>query len=195
MGETGTLHALHAAFVRAPVEANQRLTFAQSCSIMTMSEGGEQMPDLDEIRVAVGVGETIRRVVKENTIELLRDTESDAVVALVPLDRLQQLLGEANPKLGAIVARLRQLAAEEHERDRQARALAGRLATREEERRARQGLPWEAVKADPAWQQQWDTLLAEVRSHVPPDLTPDEIEAEVEAAREAIPPKRRARRS
>jgi hypothetical protein len=151
------------------------------------------MPDLDEIRVAIGVGETIRRVVKENTIELLRDTESDAVVALVPLDRLQQLLGEANPRIKLLVERLQQLAAEERDRDRQARALADRLATREE-RQARRVLPWEAVKADPAWQQQWDALLAEVRSHVPPDLTPDEIEAEVEAAREMIHQKRRARR-
>jgi hypothetical protein len=161
---------------------------------MSMSEGGERMPDLDEIRVAIGVGETIRRVVKENTIELLRDTESDAVVALVPLDRLQQLLGEANPRIKLLVERLQQLAAEERERDRQARALADRLSAREEERRARRVLPWEAVKADPGWQQQWDALLAEVRSHVPPDLTPDEIEAEVEAAREMIHQKRRARR-
>ena len=54
------------------------------------------MPELDEFRTAGGLGEMIRRAVKENTIELLRDAESDAAVALVPLDRLIQLLEEAS---------------------------------------------------------------------------------------------------
>jgi hypothetical protein len=156
------------------------------------------MPELDEIRTAGSLGELIRRVVKENTIELLRDAESDAAVALVPLDRLLQLLQEANPKVKALAERVQELAAEERERNRRAQALAGRLATREAERRARRDLPWEAVKADPAWQQQWDALLAEVRRTVPPEASPAEIEAEieaeVEAAREAAHQERRSRR-
>jgi hypothetical protein len=156
------------------------------------------MPELDEIRTTGSLGELIRRVVKENTMELLRDAESDAAVALVPLDRLLQLLQEADPKIKALAERVQELAAEERERNRRAQALAGRLATREAERRTRRGLPWEAVKADPAWQQQWDALLAEVRSTVPPEASPAqieaEIEAEVEAAREAAHRERRARR-
>ena len=143
------------------------------------------MPELDEFRTAGALGELIRRVVKENTIELLRDAESDTAVALVPLDRLMRLLEEGNPKIRVLAERLRQLLAEERERDRRAHALADRLAAREAERRARRELPWEAVKADPAWQQQWDALLAEVRSTVPPEATPAEIEAEIEAEVEA----------
>lgn len=157
------------------------------------------MPELDEIRIAGPLGELIRRVVKENTIELLRDTESDAAVALVPLDRLAQLLEEADPKMRILAERLRQLYAEERDRDRRAQALASRLTPREAERRARRDLPWETVKADPAWQQKWDALLAEVRSTISPNAAPGEIEAqmevEVEAAREAVHQKKRARRS
>ena len=73
------------------------------------------MPELDEIRTTGGLGEIIRRVVKENTIELLRDAESDSAVALVPLDRLAQLLEKANPKVKILAERVRQLAAEERE--------------------------------------------------------------------------------
>ena len=121
-----------------------------------------------------------------------------AAVALISLDRLVQLLEEADPKVTILTERLRQLLAQERERDQRAKALASRLAPRETDRRARRNLPWEAVKADPAWQQRWDALLAEVRSTVPPDATPGEIEAEidaeVEAAREAAHQEKRAGR-
>ena len=156
------------------------------------------MPELEEFRTAGGLGEMIRRAVKENTIELLRDAESDAAVALVPLDRLIQLLEEADPEVKILAERLRQLLTEERERDRRAQALATRLASREADRCARRDLPWEAVKADPAWQRKWDALLGEVRSGVPADATPAEIEAEIEAevemAREAAHQEKRAGR-
>src|SRR5439155_23660186 len=106
--------------------------------------------------------------------------ESDAAVALVSLDRLIQLLEEADPKVTILAERLRQLLAHERERDQRAQALASRLAAREGERRARRDLPWERVKSDPAWQQQWGALLAGVRSTAPPDASPSEIEAEID---------------
>jgi hypothetical protein len=163
-----------------------------------MSREELPMPELLEFRTAGGLGEMIRRVVKENTIELLRDTESNDAVALVSLDRLVQLLEEADSTVPVLAARLRQCLTEERERDQRARALAGRLATREAERRSSRDLPWEIVKSDPAWQQKWNALLAEIRKSVPPDATSDdieaEIEAEIEAAREAAHQEKRAGR-
>lgn len=169
------------------------LTIASLSPIMILREENP-MPELDEVRPAGGLGELIRRVVKENQIELLRDPESEAAVALVPLDRLQQLLEESGPGLMMLLERIRELRAQERERDRRVEALARKLAAREPEQLARRELPWEAVKADPQWQQQWDELLAALRSGVPPDLTPEAIEAEIEAAREAVHERSRARR-
>ena len=50
-----------------------------------------------------------------------------------------------------------------------------------------------AVKRDPAWQQRWDNLLARIQSHFPPDITEEEIEADVREAREEVRRERRAR--
>lgn len=50
-----------------------------------------------------------------------------------------------------------------------------------------------AVKRDPSWQQQWDDLLARIQSHIPPDVTEEEIEADARAAREEVRQEHRAR--
>jgi hypothetical protein len=54
--------------------------------------------------------------------------------------------------------------------------------------------PWEAIKADPLWQQRWDDLLASIRSRFPPDVTPEEIEADIREACEEVRRDRLARR-
>src|SRR5712692_2392249 len=70
-------------------------------------------------------------------------------------------------------------------------AAAGRA--RREQLAAQGTPPWEAVKDDPAWQQKWDDLLAYFRDLVPPDVTLEEIEADLRETREAIRQERRAR--
>lgn len=47
---------------------------------------------------------------------------------------------------------------------------------------------------DQAWQDRWDQLLAEFRAGVPAGVTPEEIEADVIAARAEVRATRRARR-
>jgi excisionase family DNA binding protein len=44
-----------------------------------------------------------------------------------------------------------------------------------------------------AWEQRLDQMLARVRSHIPADLTPEEIEADITAARDEVRQAERAR--
>jgi hypothetical protein len=144
------------------------------------------MPGLDELTNPDELAEMIRRVLTEGQIELLYDEAGNPAVALVSFEQLMQLTEEANPRIRILREHLQILVRKEQER-------VQALIAREPERLKRQGLPWEAIKADPAWQQRWDQLLAEVRSEIPSDLTPEAIDAEIEAAREAIDRERRAR--
>jgi hypothetical protein len=153
------------------------LTFARDIGIMGRKE--KPMPGLDELSMPDELAEVVRRVLNDGTIELLYDGEGNPAVALVSFEQLMQLLEEANPKIRILREHIRKLSRKE-------RARVEALIAREPERVARQALPWEAIKADPAWQQRWDDLLAEVRRGIPPDLTPEEIDAEIEAAREAV---------
>src|SRR5215212_9128201 len=144
------------------------------------------MPDLDELTTTNDVAAVIRRVLAEDQIEVLFDEEGNPAVALLGFDRLMKLLEEADPKIRILREHLQKLVRKEQER-------VQALIAREPERLARRTLPWEAIKEDPAWQQKWDDLLAGVRSGIPPDLTPEEMDAEIEAAREAVHRERRAR--
>lgn len=62
----------------------------------------------------------------------------------------------------------------------------------EEVRTSKQKPP--EVHPSPEWQQRFDEVVARIQSHIPLDLSPDEIEAEVRAAREEVRQERRARR-
>jgi prevent-host-death family protein len=73
-----------------------------------------------------------------------------------------------------------------------AEALRRLDALIEEARTSKQELP--EVHHDPEWQRQFDEVVARIQSHIPPDLSPEEIEAEVRAAREEVRQERRARR-
>ena len=46
---------------------------------------------------------------------------------------------------------------------------------------------------DPAWQARFDETLARIRAHVPPDITPEEIESLITEASEEVRQERRAR--
>ena len=48
---------------------------------------------------------------------------------------------------------------------------------------------------DAAWRERLDELVARIRSRVPADISPEEIEADVTAAREEVCQARRAARS
>ena len=73
-----------------------------------------------------------------------------------------------------------------------AEALRRLDALIEEARTSKQELP--EFHPDPEWQRQFDEVVARIQSHIPPDLTLEEIEAEVRAAREEVRQERRARR-
>jgi hypothetical protein len=49
------------------------------------------------------------------------------------------------------------------------------------------------AKRDPDWQARWESAVAEIRSGIPPGITPEEIEADITAAREEFRRERRAR--
>lgn len=46
---------------------------------------------------------------------------------------------------------------------------------------------------DAAFQQRWDKVLADIRSHIPEELTPDEIESDIDAAVNEVRAERLAR--
>jgi hypothetical protein len=144
------------------------------------------MPDLDELTNTHDMAALIRRVLTEDQIEVLFDEEGNPAVALLGFDRLMKIMEEADPQIRILREHIQTLVRKEQER-------VQALIAREPERLARRTLPWEAIKADPAWQQKWDALLADTRSRIPPDLTPEEIDAEIEAAREAVHQEQRAR--
>jgi hypothetical protein len=72
-------------------------------------------------------------------------------------------------------------------------ALAAAGRARRQRMEAQGTPPWELRKQDPAWQKRWDDLLARVRSELPPDLTPEEVEAEITRASEEVRNERLAR--
>jgi len=143
------------------------------------------MPDLDELTNTQKLNELLHRVISERKIEVVYDQEGKAA-AVLGFEHLMEILEAATPQLRLAREYVKKLAELE-----QARVLA--LSAREGERLQRRELPWEAIKANPDWQQRWDTLLAEVRSQAPSDLSAEEIDAEIEAAREAVHQEQRAR--
>jgi Ribbon-helix-helix protein, copG family len=52
----------------------------------------------------------------------------------------------------------------------------------------------EVTLPDAEWQARWDAALAAIRSKVPPDMTPEEIEREITLASEEVRQERIARR-
>lgn len=128
----------------------------------------------------------LTRVVDRKETVLLHDQNGRAVAALVPIEDVEQTEQEASAstrrprrKRGSPLRAEDLLAA--------ARALIVEQADRLP--------PWEAIKADPQWQQRWDSLLASVRSNIPPETTPEEIEADIREACEEVRQERLARRS
>jgi hypothetical protein len=162
------------------------LTFTRHSGIMEREE--TPMPGLDELTNPNELAEMFHRVITQRQIEVVYDEEGNPAVALIGFEQLMQLMEEANPKIRTLKEQIRKLAQKERER-------VQALIAQEPERLKRRELPWEAIKADPKWQQRWDTLLAEVRGHAPSALSPEEIDAEIEAAREAIYQDRGARHS
>jgi hypothetical protein len=45
---------------------------------------------------------------------------------------------------------------------------------------------------DPEWQRRFDAVIARIQSRIPPEITPDEIEADISAARAEVREARRA---
>lgn len=43
------------------------------------------------------------------------------------------------------------------------------------------------------WQKRWDALIERIHSRIPPDVTPEEIEADIREARREVREERRAR--
>lgn len=50
------------------------------------------------------------------------------------------------------------------------------------------------IRPDPEWQRRYDDVIERLQSHIPPELTSEEIEAEVREAREEVRREHRARR-
>jgi hypothetical protein len=79
----------------------------------------------------------------------------------------------------------------------EAAALMAEMAARGRARRQKveaEGTPpWEAAKKDPEWQKRWDEVIAQIRSEIPPDVTPEEIEAEITRVSEELRQERLAR--
>jgi muconolactone delta-isomerase len=73
-------------------------------------------------------------------------------------------------------------------------ARAERIARRDAERRSRVANPGATTKS-PEWSAGIDAALARLRSNVPADLTPEEIDAEIDAAWEEVRQERRKRRA
>jgi prevent-host-death family protein len=59
-------------------------------------------------------------------------------------------------------------------------------------RTSKQELP--EIRPDAEWQRHFNEVVARIQSHIPPDMTTEEIEAEVREAREEVRRERRARR-
>jgi hypothetical protein len=82
----------------------------------------------------------------------------------------------------------------------QVRALE-RLAAEEQRsvdelvRRAVDGYLAQRRRDGDDWGERFDALVARVRAHMPPDVTPEEIEADIGAAREEVRAERAARRA
>ena len=53
---------------------------------------------------------------------------------------------------------------------------------------------WETIAPDPAWQERFDAVVARIQSHIPPDTTQEEIEADIREACEEVKQERLARR-
>jgi prevent-host-death family protein len=136
------------------------------------------MTELDEATARDEFTYLLDRVVdgKEHVV-LTR--QGRPVAVLVPAEDWRELepTGESRPdpaalqRLDDLIAKAR---ASNPSRDKQADAI-------------------HALKRDPAWQRRWDDLLARIQSHIPPEVTEEEIEADARAAREEVRRERRAR--
>jgi hypothetical protein len=124
----------------------------------------------------------LSRVVDHKERVILYDEQGAAVAALVPIEAVQpegerEVTAERSDTPGG------------PKRRRKARLqVADVVAAAQSLLRERTETlpPWEAVKADPEWQQRWNDLLASVRSNIPSDLSPEEIEADIREACEEV---------
>src|SRR4051794_37452943 len=57
--------------------------------------------------------------------------------------------------------------------------MAARGRARRQQIEAEGTPPWEDKRKDPEWQKRWNEVIAQIRSEIPPDITPEEIEAEI----------------
>jgi prevent-host-death family protein len=136
------------------------------------------MLELDETVAGSDFTHLLNRVV-EGKERVILTRQGKAVAALVPVEDWEERAAqeqqrpdpEALKRLDALIAEAR---ARKVEADPDA--------------------PWEAVKRDPEWQRRWDEVLARIQSHIPPEVTLEEIEADARAAREEVRAERRARR-
>lgn len=137
---------------------------------MATKARGAPKGEIDLGQAEAAFTETITRVVDgREQVTLTRDGE--AVAAIVPIEDLR-LLREMQRQ------RIEEL------------AQAGRLwRQRMEERGA---VPGEKLPPDPAWGEHLAEVIARIRSRIPAEVTPEEIEADIA---EAIAEVRRERRA
>jgi hypothetical protein len=82
---------------------------------------------------------------------------------------------------------------EEHDLRALKRAAANEGATIEEvAQRAIHEYLATRVAPDPEWQRRFDEIIARIQSRIPPEITPEEIEADVSAARAEVREAQRA---
>jgi prevent-host-death family protein len=135
------------------------------------------MLELDETVVGRDFTDLLNRVV-EGKERVILTRGGKAVAALVPVEDWEERATkeefhpdpEALQRLDALIAQDRARKVEDDDNS-----------------------PWKAIKRDPEWQRRWDDVIARIQSHIPPEMTLEEIEAEVRAAHEEVRAERRAR--
>src|SRR5438270_907644 len=68
------------------------------------------MPELDEIQATGALAERVRRAVREQRVELVRDEETNVRAALVPWELLLKLVDAGGPSMEPLRGHLEELA-------------------------------------------------------------------------------------
>ena len=71
--------------------------------------------------------------------------------------------------------------------------MAARGRARRQQMESEDAPPPEDKRRDPEWQKRWDEVIAQIRSEIPPEVTPEEIEAEITRVSEELRRERLAR--
>ena len=130
------------------------------------------MLELDEAAAGSDFTDLLNRVV-EGKERVILTRQGKAVAALVPVEDWEE-----------------RAAQDQHRPDPEALKRLDALIAKARARKV-EDLP--ERRPDPEWQRRFDDVVARLQSHIPADLTVEEIEAEVHAAREEVRAERRAR--